>query len=110
MTCIQIAASSLETFCSHTKAYNKCQIDLKGLENLRILTLKDWVMSDFALKYCISLCSLLEKLVLRNCNRIEKNSICSLTWKSLTLIKCVRLKEVDIDALNLYSFEYNGHV
>ncbi|XP_057797202.1 putative F-box/LRR-repeat protein At3g18150 [Salvia miltiorrhiza] len=107
---IEIAALNLETFWFHAKENQKCRIDLKCTQNLRNLTLKGSGMRDFAFEECISMSPLLEKLELRKCTRIEKLRICSHTLKSLALIQCSKLKEVDVNAPYLHFFEYDGPV
>lgn len=109
LSCINIAALSLESFWYHAKSHQRCQIDLKGSENLKNLTLKDWKLTDRTFQDCISKCALLEKLVLNECTSLERLTILSGKLKSLTLIQCLKLQEVNIDAPNLYSFQYNGH-
>ncbi|KAK6153612.1 hypothetical protein DH2020_013251 [Rehmannia glutinosa] len=106
---IQIAAPNLESFWYHAEGHQECKIDLKGSGNLKTLTLKDCKMTDTAFQDCISKCPLLEKLVLHKCANLERLTILSEKLKSLSLIQCVKLQEVNIDAPNLYSFQYSGH-
>ncbi|KAL6563283.1 hypothetical protein OROHE_005870 [Orobanche hederae] len=105
---IQIAAPSLETFWYHADKYQECRIDLKGSGNLKNLTLKDWKMTDTAFQDLISMCPLLEKLVLQECNSLGRLAILSDRLKRLVLIQCVEVQEINVDAPNLYSFEYSG--
>ncbi|KAL6537498.1 hypothetical protein OROMI_026032 [Orobanche minor] len=105
---IQIAAPSLETFWYHADKYQECRIDLKGSGNLKNLTLKDWKMTDTAFQDLISMCPLLEKLVLQECNSLGRLAILSERLKRLALIRCVEVQEINVDAPNLYSFEYSG--
>lgn len=72
--------------------------------------MKDGLTSDSAFEDCISMCPLLEKLELRECTRMEKLRICSDSLKSLALIQCSKLDEVNVDAPNLYAFQYEGRV
>ncbi|KAI3463287.1 hypothetical protein Pfo_019950 [Paulownia fortunei] len=109
LSCIEIAASNLESFWYHAKKHQQCKIDLKGSGNLKNLTLKDCKMTDTAFQDCISKCPLLEKLVLHECTSLERLTILSGKLKSLALIQCVKLQEANIDAPNLYSFQYSGH-
>ncbi|KAG6390557.1 hypothetical protein SASPL_148295 [Salvia splendens] len=106
---IEITAPNLETFWFHGQNNVKYKIRLNCTEKLRNLTLMGSGMTDSAFENHISMSPLLEKLELRNCTRIEKIRICSQTLKSLTLIKCYMLNEVDVFAPYLHSFEYQGH-
>ncbi|KAL1533444.1 putative F-box protein [Salvia divinorum] len=105
---IEITAPNLETFWFNGKNNLKYKIRLKCTENLRNLTLMGSGMTDSAFENHISMSPLLEKLEIRNCTTIEKIRICSQTLKSLTLIKCYMLNEVDVIAPYLHSFEYQG--
>ncbi|KAL7114102.1 hypothetical protein ACP275_04G099000 [Erythranthe tilingii] len=109
ITCIRIAAQNLESFWYHAKTHQHCSIDLKGSENLKNLTLKDWNLTDAAFQDCLLKCPLLEKLVLHECTSLEKLTILSGKLRSLTLTQCLKLVEVNIDAPKLYSFQYSGH-
>ncbi|XP_047962628.1 putative F-box protein At1g49610 [Salvia hispanica] len=105
---IEITAPNLETFWFHGQNSFKHKIRLNCTEKLRNLTLMGTGMTDSAFENHISMSPLLEKLELRNCTRIEKIRICSQTLKSLTLIKCYMLNEVNVIAPYLHSFEYQG--
>ncbi|KAL6491724.1 hypothetical protein OROGR_034089 [Orobanche gracilis] len=105
---IQIAAPSLETFWYHADKSQVCRIDLKGSGNLKNLTLKDRKMTDTAFQDFISMCPLLEKLVLQECNSLDRLTILSERLKRLALIQCLEVQEINVDAPNLYSFEYSG--
>ncbi|PIN19802.1 hypothetical protein CDL12_07512 [Handroanthus impetiginosus] len=109
LSCIQIAASNLESFWYHAEKHQECKIDLKGSGNLKSLTLKDLKMKDTAFQEFISKCPLLEMLVLNECTSLERLTILSGKLTSLTLIQCTKLDEVNIDAPNLYTFQYSGH-
>ncbi|XP_051119333.1 putative F-box/LRR-repeat protein At5g02930 [Andrographis paniculata] len=108
---IRIEAENLETFWYYGGRHQSysCFINLKGSGNLKNLTLRDRRMTETAFQDCISKCPLLEKLVLQECDALERLSILSSTLKSLTLVQCANLREPNIDAPNLYSFEYRGH-
>ncbi|KAK4413812.1 FBD-associated F-box protein [Sesamum alatum] len=108
LSCIEIEASNLETFWYHAKKHQQCKIDLKSSGNLKNLTMKDRKMTDTAFQDCISKCPLLEKLVLHECTSLEKLTILSGKLRSLSLIHCASLREANIDAPNLYSFQYSG--
>ncbi|XP_020547903.1 FBD-associated F-box protein At5g38590-like [Sesamum indicum] len=108
LSCIEIEASNLETFWYHAKKHQQCKIDLKSSGKLKNLTMKDRKMTDTAFQDCISKSPLLEKLVLHECTSLETLTILSGKLRSLSLINCANLREANIDAPNLYSFQYSG--
>ncbi|KAL3840837.1 hypothetical protein ACJIZ3_025428 [Penstemon smallii] len=105
---IEIKAPNLETFWFHAMKNHQCIIEMNGCENLKNLNLRDRRMtdamfSDYLLKY-----PLLENLVLQECRSLKRITISSGKLRSLALIRCENLKEANIEAPNLYSFQYNG--
>ncbi|XP_075494468.1 putative F-box/FBD/LRR-repeat protein At1g78760 [Primulina tabacum] len=106
---IEIMAPNLETFWYHAKKHQYCDINLKGCETLKNLTLRDCRMTDTKFQSYMSKCPLIENLVLQECSKVKRLTILSAKLKSLALLKCTKMQEVDIDAPNLYSFQFSSH-
>lgn len=106
---IEIMAPNLETFWYHARKHQYCDINLEGCETLRNLTLRDCRMTDTKFQSYTSKCPLIENLVLQECSRVKRLTILSARMKSLALSKCTKLQEVNIDAPNLYSFQFSSH-
>lgn len=106
---VEIQVPNLQTFWYHGKrSIGKCKLNLADCENLKILTLKDTYMTDELFQDHLSKFPVLEKLVLHECNVLERITIMSQKLKGLSLIRCKNLVEANIDAPNLSSFEYTG--
>ncbi|XP_073145967.1 FBD-associated F-box protein At5g38590-like [Henckelia pumila] len=106
---IEIMAPNLETFWYHAKKNQYCGIDFKGCGILKNLTLRDCKMTDTTFQSYMSECPLIESLVLQECSRVKRLTILSANLKTLALSKCTKMQEVNIDAPNLYSFQFSGH-
>ncbi|KAK4361849.1 hypothetical protein RND71_017090 [Anisodus tanguticus] len=105
---IKLEAPNLETFWFHGKKSSRCKILLVGCGNLKNLTLRHAHMADKAFQECISYFPLLEKLYLLECHAFHRIKILSNKLKKLSVLRCHKLKEANIDASNLLSFEYTG--
>lgn len=109
LTRIEIMAPNLETFWYHARKHQYCGIDFRGCGNLKTLTLRDCRMTDIMFQSYISKCPLIENLVLQECSRVKGLTILSAKLKSLALLKCKKIREVNIDAPYLYAFQFSGH-
>ncbi|CAN4089056.1 unnamed protein product [Withania somnifera] len=107
---IKIEAPNLETFWFHGKKSSRCKLILAGCGNLKNLTLRHAHMADKSFQEHISHFPLLEKLFLLECHTLHGITILSDKLKKLSLVRCHKLKEANIDAPNLASFEYTGAV
>lgn len=105
---IKLEATNLETFLFHGKKSSKCKLMLAGCRNLKNLTLRHAHMSDKTFQEHISHFPLLENLFLLECQTLQRITILSDKLKKLSLVRCHKLKEANIDAPNLLSFEYTG--
>ncbi|KAK2983845.1 hypothetical protein RJ640_008521 [Escallonia rubra] len=106
---VEIELRNLRTFWFYGKITNsQCKINLAGCENLRNLTLNDPFLTDESFHNLIAKFPFLEQLVLTECNKLERITILSGKLKRLALVRCKKLEEANIDAPNLFSFEYTG--
>lgn len=105
---VNIELPSLVSFVLWVKDSWECKINMAGCENLKCLTLKDPNLTDVLFQEWIIDFPCLEKIVLRECNRLEQIVILSETLKGLSVIRCKKLKQVFIDAPNLSALEYSG--
>ncbi|XP_073274985.1 putative F-box/FBD/LRR-repeat protein At1g78760 [Primulina huaijiensis] len=109
LTRIEIMAPNLETFWYHARKHQYCGIVFKGCGTLKNLTLRDCRMTDTVFQNYISKCPLIENLVLQECSRVKRLTILSAKLKSLALLMCTKIQEVNIDAPNLYAFQFSSH-
>ncbi|XP_074320403.1 F-box/LRR-repeat protein At3g26922-like [Silene latifolia] len=80
-----------------------------GIVNLKSLRLS-WVnLSDEVLEFILLHCRLLEQLYVKSSETLHKLNIVSDKLKHLTLINCIYLKQLQIDAVNLISFHFNDN-
>lgn len=107
---VKLEAPNLETFWFHGKKSSRCKLILAGCRNLKNLTLRHAHMADKSFQEHISHFPLLEKLFLLECHTLHGITILSDKLKKLSLVRCHKLKEANIDAPNLLSFEYTGAV
>ncbi|XP_060205838.1 uncharacterized protein LOC132633437 isoform X2 [Lycium barbarum] len=105
---IKLEAPNLETFWFHGKKSSRCKILLAGCGNLKNLMLRHAHMADKSFQEYISYFPLLEELYLLECHALHGITILSDKLKKLSVIRCHKLKEANIDAPNLLSFEYTG--
>ncbi|XP_060205842.1 uncharacterized protein LOC132633439 [Lycium barbarum] len=105
---IKLETPNLETFWFHGKKSSRCKIILAGCGNLKNLTLKHARMADKSFQQQVSYFPLLEKLFLLECQTLHRITILSDKLKKLSLVRCHKLKEANIDAPNLLSIEYTG--
>ncbi|KAK3028909.1 hypothetical protein RJ639_039918 [Escallonia herrerae] len=106
---VEIELLNLRTFWFYGKiTHSQCKINLAGCENLRNLTLNNPFLTDESFHNLIAKFPFLEQLVLTECNKLERITILSRKLKRLALVRCKKLKEANIDAPNLFSFEYTG--
>lgn len=105
---IDLKAPNLQTFWYCGKKSLPCKIDLAACVSLKRLTLEDGNMTDELFQDRFASLPVLEKLDLSKCNKLKNIIITSMRLKSLVLRGCKKLMEVDIDAPNLFSFEYKG--
>ncbi|XP_057504911.1 FBD-associated F-box protein At5g56370-like [Actinidia eriantha] len=105
---VEIEVPNLQTFWYCGNNCKSCNIKLKCCKSLKSLTLKDTTMTDELFHDQISNCPVLEKLVLKECNALERITILSQKLKKLALIRCKKVSEVVVDAPNLHSFQYTG--
>ncbi|GLT72783.1 hypothetical protein SLA2020_446870 [Shorea laevis] len=89
--------------------FNTCQINLASSENLKKLeferapTVTDKWLHEVLLKH-----PQIEILDLKKCNMLERVYISSHRLKTLNLLECKNLVEVNIDTPNLHIFGYEG--
>ncbi|XP_074320402.1 FBD-associated F-box protein At4g10400-like [Silene latifolia] len=77
-----------------------------GIVNLKSLRLS-WVeISEEVLEFILLHCHLLEQLCVNSSETLHRLNIVSDKLKHLTLINCVNLKQLQIDAVNLISFHF----
>ncbi|XP_006343017.1 putative F-box/LRR-repeat protein At5g02700 [Solanum tuberosum] len=105
---VKLEVPNLETFWFHGKKSSRCKLILAGCGNLKNLTLKHSHMADKSFHELVSHFPLLEKLFLLECRTLHRITILSDKLKTLSLVRCHKLKEANIDAPNLLSFEYTG--
>ncbi|GLT55012.1 hypothetical protein SLA2020_281660 [Shorea laevis] len=105
---VEMEASNLESLV--LKLGRPCQINLGPCENLKKLVLYSCSITDKWLHDVISKHPLIDCLDLRNCNMLKMIKISSHRMKSLTIISCSRLVEVDIVTPILHRLEYDGGV
>ncbi|MCE2056251.1 hypothetical protein HAX54_044350 [Datura stramonium] len=105
---VKLEATNLEMFWFHGKKSSRCKLILAGCGNLKHLTLKHARMADKSFQENISYFPLLEMLFLLQCHALQRITILSDKLKKLSLVRCHKLKEANIDAPNLLSFEYTG--
>ncbi|KAL6139759.1 hypothetical protein ACLB2K_058061 [Fragaria x ananassa] len=88
----------------------KLPTDFNRLAQLKTLRLNNVVADSGFLEHLSSVCVLLEGLTLRKC-RVHSNLIIigpSLHLKDLKVLDCNTLDKIEIDAVNLSSFEFQG--
>lgn len=105
---INIALTSLVSFMYWLKTSWLCDINLSGCENLKYLSIQDPSLTDEVFQDMIKKLPYLEKLVLRECARLEQITILSKTLTELSIIRCKKNIDPLINAPNLYSFEFSG--
>ncbi|KAJ0528192.1 putative leucine-rich repeat domain superfamily, F-box-like domain superfamily [Helianthus annuus] len=105
---VKIELTSLHKFLYWVKSSWQCSLNLSGCENLKSLSIKDPSLSDKFFQDLIVKFPYLEKIVLRECNRLKRITILSKTLTELSVIECNKLKDPLIDAPNLSAFEYTG--
>lgn len=105
---VEIEAPNLETLWCYGKKAQLCNVKLNCCENLRSLTLKDTSMTDELFQDQINKFPVLEKLVLMECDTLERLTILSYNLKILVVVRCKKLHEAIVDAPNLHTFEYTG--
>ncbi|XP_009782508.1 F-box/LRR-repeat protein At3g03360-like [Nicotiana sylvestris] len=105
---VKLEAPNLETFWFHGKKSSRCKLILAGCGNLKNLMLRHTHMSDKSFQERIAEFPLLENLFLLECHALRRMTILSDKLKKLSVVRCSKLKEANIDAPNLLSFEYTG--
>ncbi|XP_076958117.1 F-box/LRR-repeat protein 13-like [Bidens hawaiensis] len=105
---INIALTSLVSFMYWLKTSWLCDINLSGCENLKYLSIKDPTLTDEVFQDMLKKFSYLEKLVLRECTRLEQITILSKTLTELSIIRCKKNIDPLINAPNLTAFEFSG--
>ncbi|KAL4625843.1 hypothetical protein ACB092_05G054100 [Castanea dentata] len=105
---IKVNAPNLQTFWYCGKKSLPCKIDLVACVFLKRLTLEDANMTDEMFQDQFARFPFLEILDLSKCNNLKNLTISSTQLKKLVLRGCKNLMEADIDAPNLFSFEYKG--
>ncbi|KAI3766489.1 hypothetical protein L2E82_16552 [Cichorium intybus] len=105
---VNIELPSLVSFMYIGKKSWECQISLVGCENLKYLTLKDSNLTDELFQDMITKFPNLEKLALRECDYLERITILSIKLKELSVIRCKKIEEANVDAPNLGVLEYFG--
>ncbi|KAF3948684.1 hypothetical protein CMV_025348 [Castanea mollissima] len=105
---IEVKAPYLQTFWYCGKESMHCKIDLVAYFSLKRLTLEDGNMTDEMFQDRLASFPFLEKLDLSKCNKLKNITISSVWLRRLVLRGCKNLVEADIDAPNLFSFEFKG--
>lgn len=105
---VNIELPSLVSFMYIGKKSWECKISLVGCENLKYLTLKDSNLTDELFQDMITKFPNLEKLALRECDYLERITILSIKLKELSVIRCKKIEEANVDAPNLGVLEYFG--
>ncbi|XP_076951503.1 F-box/LRR-repeat protein At3g03360-like [Bidens hawaiensis] len=105
---VNIELTTLVSFSLCVADALECKLNLAGCENLKSLTIKDPNLTEKLFQDLIINFPCLEKVVLRECNRLERLTILSRTVKKLSVIRCRLLKDPVIDAPYLSTFEYSG--
>ncbi|XP_074313916.1 putative F-box/LRR-repeat protein At4g15060 [Silene latifolia] len=77
-----------------------------GIINLKSLCLSCVDLSDEVLEFILLHCHLLEQLYVKSSETLHRLNIVSDKLKRLTLIYCIYLKQLQIDAVNLISFHF----
>ncbi|XP_059434101.1 putative F-box/LRR-repeat protein At5g02700 [Corylus avellana] len=106
---VEIEASNLESLVLKFNSL-PCQINLGPCKNLKTLVLYSCRITDKWLHDVLSKHRLIECLDLANCSMLKRIKISSHRMKSLTIISCHNLVEVDIVTPNLHRLEYEGEV
>ncbi|XP_043692356.1 putative F-box/LRR-repeat protein At3g42770 isoform X2 [Telopea speciosissima] len=84
--------------------------DFSAFSSLSVLSLENVLISEEDILYILSNCLLLESLTMRNCPSIVSLKIDGLCpqLKHLCISRCHHLKNIEIVAIKLLSFEYIG--
>ncbi|GMQ08088.1 hypothetical protein CsSME_00051980 [Camellia sinensis var. sinensis] len=98
---------SYETFATKI---SPCKFNLIACRNLKQFTLLEVVIADQQFNDLITEFPLLERLVVFDCNLLERVKIQNQCLKDLRFIHCNKLEEIEIDAPNLHSFHYCGNL
>nr|XP_043614490.1 F-box/LRR-repeat protein At3g03360-like [Erigeron canadensis] len=105
---VNIESLSLVSFIYCGKDPWECKVKVTGCDNLKDLTLKDPDLDEELFQELFVKYPNLEKLVLRECNRLKRLTILNSKLKELSVIRCRNLVEANIDAPNLSVLEYSG--
>ncbi|GJY00461.1 F-box/FBD/LRR-repeat protein isoform X1 [Tanacetum coccineum] len=105
---VNVNLPNLVSFLHWGKEKWECDITLNGCENLKNLTLKSPGLTDELFHDTMTKFPNLEKIALRECNRLGRITILSSKIKELSVIKCKKIEDAVIDAPNLSTLEYVG--
>lgn len=105
---VNVNLPNLVSFLHWGKETWECDIILDGCENLKNLTLKSPGLTDELFHDTMTKFPNLEKIALRECNRLGRITILSSKLKELSVVKCKNFEDVVIDAPNLSTLEYVG--
>ncbi|PWA83825.1 F-box domain, Leucine-rich repeat domain, L domain-like protein [Artemisia annua] len=105
---VNVNLPNLVSFLHWGKETWECAITLDGCENLKNLTLKSPGLTDELFHDTTTKFPNLEKITLRECNRLGRITILSSKLKELSVVKCKNFEDVVIDAPNLSTLEYVG--
>ncbi|KAK9725488.1 hypothetical protein RND81_05G147400 [Saponaria officinalis] len=81
---------------------------INGIFNLKSLRISTFDITAETLEFILSHCHLLKRLYVEDSESLDCLHILSYTLKHLTLMRCVCLEEIEIDAVNLISFEFDA--
>ncbi|KAK2363714.1 putative F-box/LRR-repeat protein [Trifolium repens] len=93
------------------KIYN--HVGFSGLKNVTTIVLDrhcEFLHPTNIVSLLFSECLELQDVTFKNCKRIYDMNIISPKLRHLKIIECVNTQRIDINALNLASFEYNGYM